>query len=171
MTKFLLIGALALSIVGCKTQSTATVMEDAAIVLNAVAGLQGALPLAGISPVLAKQIGDYASAAAAGVGQCAAVLSAGGETTTLVAKCGEDLTAAIKPTLPPGTPQNVVGLVNVIYSELQVVYAAIEAGQESPAAGGPTKASLAPRVMYTPSAKEAKELRALAVRASALASR
>lgn len=161
----IMILVLSLTAVGC---SGTSVLTDIQAVLDGIAALQGELPLAGVSPAIAKAIGDYASAAATGVGQCAALLAMGGDTTTLVAKCGAYLTAAVKPVLPPGTAQNIVGLVNLIYEEIQVVYTAIEAGQK----GSPVSTNkLSIPTTWHPSYRYAGKLRAMANQAAILAKR
>lgn len=166
-----LIISLCLSGTGCGTTQVFTSVEA---VLNGIAALQSALPTAGVPPTIAKQIGDYATAAAMGVGQCASLLAAGGDTATLVAACGKDLASAVQPALPPGTPQNVAGLVAAVYAEIQVVYAAIEAASPAPSTTtGTKKAALAKAgespVHWQPGSEEARKLRGLAARASKLA--
>lgn len=166
-----LIVSLSLSATGC---GTTQVFASVEAVLNGIAALQSALPTAGVPPALAKQIGDYAAAAATGVGQCASLLAAGGDTATLVAACGKDLAAAVQPVLPPGTPQNVAGLVAAVYAEIQVVYAAIEAASPAPSTTTTTKKAATARagfspVHWQPSAQEARKLRGVASRAAKLA--
>lgn len=124
-----MIVALSLSVVACSSSQVFASIEAA---LQAISALQSFLPVAGVSPALAKEVGEYASAAATGVGQCSALLAAGGETVTLVSKCGQFLAAAVQPTLPPGTSQQVIGMVSAVYAEIQVVYAAIEAASPAP---------------------------------------
>lgn len=162
--------ALSLSVVACTANQVFTAIEAA---LQAISALQGFLPLAGVSPAVAQQVGEYTSAAATGVGQCSALLAAGGETVTLVSKCGQALTAAVKPVLPPGTPMKVIGLVSAVYDEIQVVYDAIEAN--APAPPKPvTQAKLkahaaAPSTTWYPSKKDASKLLNLATQAQKLA--
>ena len=162
--------ALSLTVVACTANQVLTDIEAA---LQAISVLQAFLPLAGISPAIANDVGEYASAAATGIGQCSALLAAGGETVTLVSKCEQSLSAAIKPTLPPGTPMKVIGLVDAVYAEIQVVYAAIESSAPAPA---PVKASALkahaapanPTVWY-PSKRDASKLLGLATQAEKLA--
>ena len=163
--------ALSLTVVACTANQVFTALESA---LQAISVLQAFLPLAGVSPAVAADVGEYASAAATGVGQCSALLAAGGETVTLVSKCGQSLTAAIKPTLPPGTPMKVIGLVSAVYDEIQVVYDAIEAN--APAPPGPvTQAKVkahavtAPSAVWYPSKHDASKLLGLATQAQKLA--
>lgn len=164
----LIIPALLLS--GC---GGSQVLANITAVLNGIAALQAALPSAGVSPAIAKEIGEYASAAANGTAKCAADLAAGGDTAVLVAKCGQYLAGAVQPALPPGTPQNVAGLVATVYAEIQVVYAAIEANSKGASTGtGASRASVtlvANKATWTPSKREASQLRSLSVRASKLA--
>lgn len=165
--KYAILAILTLSLTAC---GGSEVLANVTAVLNGIAALEGALPSAGISPGIAKEIGEYASAAAAGTAKCATDLAAGGETAVLVAKCGQYLAAAVQPALPPGTPQNIAGLVATVYAEIQVVYAAVEANSKGSSPGtGVAKAAVTTRATWEPSKRESTQLRALAARASKLA--
>lgn len=173
-----IVAIICLSLTACSGSQIFTAIETA---LQAISALQAFLPTAGLSPVLSKQIGDYASAAAAGVGQCSSLLAAGGDTVTLVSKCGQALTAAVKPVLPPGTPTKVVGIVDAVYGEIQVVYAIIEStatpsaakpaapkGIHISVARKPHAAAPLPTAWY-PSKHDASKLLGLATQAQKLA--
>ena len=170
LLSLIVIVALSLTVVACTANQVFTAIEAA---LQAISVLQAFLPLAGVSPAIAQQIGDYSSAAAAGIGQCSATLAAGGETVTLVTKCEQSLSSAVRPVLPPGTPLKVLGLVDAVYGEIQVIYAAIEANAPAPAPITQAKvkahAVTAPSAVWYPSKHDASKLLGLATQAQKLA--